>query len=211
MDTKSYNIGVFDDHPIITSGIQNILKEDPALNLVLIANEKAALLEQLATQLVDILILDVVTPDVSGLELFEEIHQKYPEIYIVAYTTLTSTILIENILLAGARAYINKRQSAQEVLEALRRVGANQMYLPAQYQFLLKTSRKNTIAIQLSKREKEVLRLILDGKLTKEIASILSISKNTVENHRAKLFKKLKVSNLAELIKQATQMGYVDI
>ncbi len=208
MEKTTYNIGVFDDHPIITDAVKTMLQGHPSLKLTIAANTKDDLLKQLSTNLPDAMILDVVAPDVNGLELYNELRILYPTLKLLAYTTLSSVILIENILMSGAQAYINKRQKSEEVITALLQVCKGGQYVPEQYSFLLKKSTKTENSIQLTKREQEVLELILDGKLSKEIAEILFISQNTVENHRTNLFKKFQVSNLAELIKQAARLGY---
>lgn len=208
METQLYNIGLFDDHPLMTDGLKTLLQTNEQFCIKLTNNSKETLLESLKNTPLDVLVLDVVAPDVNGLELFKIVANDYPNIKVIAYTTLTSVVLIENLLINGVKAYINKRQNSSEILAAILDVCHNKMYVPEQYQFLLKKERKITNPISLSTREQEVLDLILDGKLSKEIAELLSISKNTVENHRTNLFKKFQVSNLAELFKQAIRLGY---
>lgn len=209
MNAASIAIGIFDDHPIITDGMKGILGESDEFELTLVVNSKKDLFAELTEKIPRVLILDVVAPDVSGLDLFTEVREKYPDISLVAYTTLNSTILVENLLISGAHAYINKRQRPEEIREALREVCNGRKYVPEEFRFLLETINPLENPVNLTQREREILALVLDGKLSKEIADLLNISQNTVENHRANIFRKFEVSNLAELFKQAARLGYL--
>jgi len=208
MSEAQYSIGVFDDHPIITDSLNSIFEGDDFFCIKLISNKKEELFDKLKSISLDVLILDVIAPNINGLELFTSIGSNYPHIKIVAYTTLTSPILIENLLASGANAYINKRQKLTEVKAAILQVCEGKKYVPDQFSFLLKKREAKNKSVHLSRREQEILNLILDGKISKEIADMLFISKNTVENHRSNLFKKFQVKNLAELFKQAIRLGY---
>jgi len=201
-------IGIFDDHPILGAGLKAMLVEHTHLSVDFIALSREQLEDQLATNPPMILFCDVVAPGVEGLELFKYVTSSHPDIAVIAYTTLNSAILVENLLALGVRGYLNKRQSEAEVVAAIESVCAGQRSVPKQFDYLVKTSGAIT-AIDLSEREKQILREIVSGKLTKEIAASLNISKNTVENHRANLFRKLEVQNVAELLKKAMELGYL--
>ena len=207
--SASHSVFIFDDHPIITDGVRTLLSKHNSLVISGTANTKAELDESLKESQPDVLILDVVAPDVTGLELFKTVSLEYPRVKLVAYTTLSSTILIENLLINGAYAYINKRQEPDEICRAILQVCNGEKYVPDAFLHLLKRDTREENPVKLSQRELEILNLILDGKLSKEIATILSISQNTVENHRTNLFKKFRVSNLAELFRQSARLGYL--
>lgn len=150
----------------------------------------------------------MVAPNVIGLELFESISKQYPDIQIIAYSSLASPILVENLLTIGVKAYVNKKHPLSHLLKAIKCILDGRIYVPDDYAFLVKKSLFTEKRILLSRRETEVLELIQKGKLTKEIAAELYISKNTVNNHRVALFNKFDVGNMAELIRKAMQLGY---
>lgn len=204
-----YRIGIFDDHPIISAGLKEFLAKSGDFSIDLVANTRQSLIEQLAVTEVDVLLMDVVAPDVSGLELFKTIRIEFPAIKIVAYTTLASPILVENLLQNGVHGYLNKRQPPTEISAAILIVCSGRRYVPEEYEFLLERESSMPESVDLTPREKEILLLVLDGKLSKEIAALLDISQNTVENHRSNLFRKFEVNNLAELFKQAARLGYL--
>lgn len=201
--------GIFDDHPMTSKGLANfIVESDAKLNMVFNAQTKNQLLAELKSNPVDILILDIIAPDVDGLELFENIHKKYPDIGLIAYSSLNSAILIENLLAIGVLGFVNKKQAPEQMLLAIQRVNNGEIYLPDEYKNLSKGIREfqNT---RLSKRELEILKLIAKEMTSHEIAEMLFISLSTVENHRQNLFRKLEVKNIAGLIMMATRMGYI--
>ena len=207
MSAPTYTIGLFDDHPIVTDGMLSVLSGKPEFNVQLVANTREDLLEQLETTSLDVLILDVIAPNITGLDLFKTVRNTYPAIRIIAYTSLTSTILIDNLLITGVSGYINKRQPPAEIYAAVLRVCEGGIYVPDDYRHLLEgLLHKNPL--HLTQKEQEILKLILKGKISKEIAAGLKISQNTVENHRTSLFKKFEVTNLAELYRKSTGMGY---
>jgi DNA-binding NarL/FixJ family response regulator len=206
---SAYTIGVFDDHPVVTQGLKTLLAGDSKLQVSLVAHNSTELLDAIQKMPLDVLILDVIAPDVSGLELFQKIRTDFPRQKIVAYTTLSSPVLVENILLNGAKGYMNKRQSPEEIREALLKVCEGGRYVPEDYKHLLERRIPKGESVKITDREGEILSLILNGKTSKEIANQLSISLNTVENHRSNLFRKFEVKNVAELIRQATRLGFL--
>ena len=179
------------------------------LKISLVEHTRDGLINALPHCQLDVLIMDVVAPDVEGLELFKEVHQKFPEIAVLAYSTLKSPLLVENLLAIGVQGYVNKRQSESELLEALNTIVSGKTWVPEQYRHLaVRGGSTRTTPVELSAREQEIIRLILDGMLSKEIAHELGISQKTVENHRHRLFRKLEVNNVAELLKKAISLGY---
>lgn len=203
------SIGIFDDHPVLASGLRSMLEAHSLLKISLVEHTRDGLINALQQCPLDVLIMDVVAPDVEGLELFKEVHQKFPGIAVLAYSTLKSPVLVENLLAIGVQGYVNKRQPASELLDALNAIVSGNTWVPEQYRHLtVRSGTTPTTLVELSAREKEIIRLIVDGKLSKEIANELGISQKTVENHRHRLFRKLEVNNVAELLKKVLSLGY---
>ncbi len=208
MENGKHNIGIFDDHAVVATGLQASLEASGRFNVVLVADNVNQFLALLGEKRVDLALMDIVAPDISGLELFQKVRTSFPELPMVAYTSLASPMLVDNLLRTGVAGYVNKRQPVSDLIHALLQVFEGGIYVPQQFEFLVSKAQSPTKPFFLSSREVEILRFVMAGKLSKEIADELGISPNTVENHRANLFRKFNVNNVAEMVAQATQMGY---
>jgi len=205
---KTLKIAIADDHPIILRGISSLIMTEPACELLFTATGKNDLLGHLKNQEPDLLVLDVVMPGVSATELFGEIKDLYPSLMMIAYTSLSSDILVRSLFRDGVKGYVNKNDPPEELITAINTLREGGIYLPEQYGHLA-AKLSDTEALAISKREKEILLLISEQFTTTQIAEKLFISVNTVESHRKKLFEKFKVENLAGLIREAIKQGYI--
>ncbi len=200
-------LGIFDDHPAVGEALTRAFTERGA-QVSFFARTREQLLAQLGTERPDVLILDVVAEDIIGIELFRLIGERYPTLPLIAYTSLGSPLLVENLIRAGARGYVCKTEELDALCAAVRKVLQGKVHLPAEYAFL-NGQRMASDGITLSEREIEILRLIAREQTSKEIAERLSLSVNTVENHRQHIFSKLNVRNLAGLIVEGFRHGYL--
>jgi len=200
-------IGVFDAHPMVANGLESFLTSQK-MDVVFCCDSKTTLLSNLAKLKIDILILDVVATDIVGLELFELVRKNFSDLKLIAHTSLSSVLLVENLLYIGVKGYINKRQSPNELIDCIKKVYTNEIYLPKEYHSLTSNypSFKNNF---LSSREIEIVDLISKEHTSNEIAEKLFISPFTVENHRKTIFKKLEAKNLAGMIVAASNIGYI--
>lgn len=205
--TQKATLGIFDDHPLTSKGIAHFLTSETDVSILFIKSNKQDLLQQLETELPDVLMLDVLAPDVRGLELFETVLKKYPQLKVIAYTSLSGSILVENLLSLGVKAYVNKKQRPQDVMMAMNEVLNGQIYLPDDYSFLNKKAPESYNT--LSEREVEVLLLIAKEYTSSKIAEELNLSVNTIESHRKNIFKKLQVKNVAGMVMEAARLGYL--
>jgi DNA-binding NarL/FixJ family response regulator len=202
-------IGMFDDHPIIMDGLSGFLHNfKNQIEVVFIAENRGELLKRINFHDVDLLVMDVVAPEVNGLDLFQEVLEKYPSLKIIAYTSLKSTILVENLLSIGVKGFVNKSQKSKDILDAILSVCEDQIVVPEKYKFLTSKFRENQ-SISLTKREIEIIVLISQEATTQQIAEKLLVSTKTIENHKNNIFNKLEVKNAAGLILAATRMGYI--
>lgn len=200
-------IGLMDDHPAVLESVRSAL-ESPGTEVCWSCGHVSELEQQLEMCIPQVLVLDIITPDVSGIEVFEQVAAAYPEIRIIAYSSLGSPTLIQNLIEVGVRGYVNKRQPLEDLKAAVETVAGGEISLPVAYQRLQSRFRipeKNA----LSEREKDIMQMIADEFTSKEIADKLSISVNTVENHRKNIFGKLKAKNLAGAIVEAVRQGYI--
>lgn len=202
-------IGIVDDHQAIAGGISAELGGKAGYEVLFIVSDKDEIIDALRKTMPDVLIMDVVMPGSKGIETFKTVLASFPLLKIVAYTALNSPLIIEQLLKSGVRGYVGKAQPLHDLKEAVADVFYDRISLPDDYNFIRKKLKTGDGPEELSKREIEILMLIAAEKKTQEIADVLQISVNTVETHRKHLFEKLKVVNLAGLIKAGFDLGYL--
>lgn len=203
---------VIDDHPLVVQGIKAMLTEVGDMILIGSAQSAAEARALLPQHEIDVLILDISLPDSDGLKLCADLLRKYPDLKIIALTTYEEVSFVRAMLKAGARGYLFKTASSTEFFKAVRTVMQGETYLSeAVNQKLIAAALHQPSGSQLvpklTRREKEVLKLIIEEHTNQEIANLLSITVSTVETHRTHLCAKLKARNTAGLVKNAIQMG----
>jgi DNA-binding NarL/FixJ family response regulator len=160
---------------------------------------------------IDVILLDINLPDISGIDLCKKIHKEFPEIKILGISTFSERSYISRMIENGASGYLIKSASGDEIAEAIDTVLKGKMYLSVSMEHIAKplsiAPSENLPA--LTKREKEILQLISEGFTNNQIAEKLFISPLTVDSHRKNLLTKLNVNNTASLIKLAVQNGLI--
>lgn len=209
-------VAILDDHPLAISGLQNMLA---AADHIIVQNTfetGAALLSGLENELPDVLLLDVQLPDYKGHELAEIISKSYPSVRILAITSLDAPIHVKLMMQHGCKGYILKNIRVRSLINAIELVHNGESYLdPVIKEQMLqnvlhyKKSAANKTP-SLTKREKEILKLIVEEYTNQEIADKLFLSLRTVENHRFSLLQKLDVKNSIGLVRVAIQLGLVE-
>jgi DNA-binding NarL/FixJ family response regulator len=206
---KKIRLGIFDDHAFFVKGLTDFLdKHKDLISVLFIAHTREDLLKQLELQLPDVMLMDVLAPDVTGLELYVETLKKHKTLRILSYTSLRSVILVENLLELGVKGYVNKNQPPEDLLQGIRDVGAGLITVPHIYKDLIPEGQR-TVKNIFTEREFEIMQLLAKGDKAEKIAGELNVSLRTIENLKATLFKKLGVKSAAELIIVATRLGYL--
>lgn len=210
-----YRIVLADDHNILRDGIKHIIHGKPDLRVVGEASNGLDLLRLLKRQETDMVLLDISMPGMRGIEAAREIKITHPEIKIIILTMHNINKYIQLSLKAGADGYLFKETTIDELLDAITCVRNGKSYVSKSLskewtQEMIKLYQSGTKSQKeiLTTREKEVLKLIVEGKASKEIAKVLFISIHTVNNHRVNIIKKLKIKKPAELVKYAIKEGY---
>ena len=203
-------LAITDDQVIILNGLQKILADVPNIKITGIYHNGDELLEGLAIQQPDVLLLDIQMPGKSGIELAGIITKTYKQIKIVALTNIDVTAQIKKILQQGVMGYLLKDASPETIVKAIETVHNGEQYIQEELKQQLLSSLSSHSAKQIvTRREKEILQLIVDEFTNQEIADKLFLSLRTVENHRNNLLQKLDVKNTAGLVKVAIQEGLV--
>ncbi|MGB5944371.1 MAG: response regulator transcription factor [Leeuwenhoekiella sp.] len=207
------NIIVADHHPITTSGLRNILDEE--YEIVAVVNDAKDLNKTLEVKFPDLLILELELPNLKGLSTIKALRRDFPGIKILVYSMHAEEMYALSAIKAGAMGYIDKTADVKSVYFAIHQVKRGGIYLNEKLGKMLTTSESsNNIAYRykkLSSRETEVLTMLSDGKRNKDIADHLKINEKTVSTYKTRLLKKLDVSSLADLIKQARILQMSDL
>jgi DNA-binding NarL/FixJ family response regulator len=212
---STYRIVIADDHAMFREGIKSIINESENLKVVGEAPDGYILLRLLKKILADMVILDVSMPKLRGLEAAREIKRDFPEMKVLFLSMYKKWEYLRLAIEAGAEGYLLKEDTGFELIRAIDTIRNGQTYLSS---LLLKEAPEDLISIwrgkqslregPLTNREREILKLVGEGKTSREIATLLFISPNTVNNHRKNIKRKLNIQKNAELIKYAIQQGY---
>lgn len=203
------SVVLVDDHPVFRLGVRYMLEGQGDLKVVAEADSAGTARRVLRETHPDLLVLDLVLGDGSGLEILDELPALSPGTRTLVVSMLDELLYAERCLRAGACGYLMKSEAAREITTALQQIAAGDIYLghTATRRILRKLAAGTPGTADpvevLTNRELEVFQLLGSGKRTSEIAQDLAISPKTVESHQAKLKRKLGVSNATELLRVA--------
>jgi DNA-binding NarL/FixJ family response regulator len=204
------NVAIVDDQVIILNGLQKILADASHIHITNVFNHGDELLESLETTQPDVLLLDIQMPGKSGIELAGIISKKYPAVKMIALTNVDVLMQMKQMLQKGCLGYLLKDVSPEVLVKAIETVHRGEQFLHEDLKQQLLSSLSGQDNKQLiTRREKEILKLIVDEHTNQDIAGKLFLSLRTVENHRNNLLQKLSVKNTAGLVKVAIQEGLV--
>lgn len=211
-----YRIIIADDHMMFRQGIKRIIEETRDLAVVGEVNDGLELLKLLKTMTPDMVILDISMPNLRGIEATHEIKNTQPSIKVLILTMHKDKEHLFHAISAGAEGYLLKEDADTELFSAIKTIRLGGVYisplLSVQIADVLLERRSrdgvDAAAESLTIREREVLKLIAEGKSSKEMATLLCISIRTIHHHRANIMKKLKIRKTADLIKYAIRKGY---
>jgi DNA-binding NarL/FixJ family response regulator len=211
----SLDIVVVDDHRVVREGIRAILIRDPEFRVVGEADDGAGALRICQETNPALVLMDISLPGVNGIEATVQLVKQYPTIKVVILSMYDDERSVMGAIRAGARGFVLKQASSGEVLNALRVVARGGTYLSSAISSRLveRLQRGSLDAVEksplelLSPRELQVLRLVAEGKSSKEVATILKLEHSTIRSYRKTMMKKLGVSNLAGLIQVAVAAG----
>jgi two-component system NarL family response regulator len=195
-----------DDHALLRTGVANIINQEPDLQVVAQASNGLEAIAAYEQHRPDVTLLDLRMPVMEGVEAVRQIRARDPHARVIILTTYDTDDEISRALKAGAKAYVLKDISADQLIACIRDVLAGKTYLAPSAAAKLA---EGVTRVQLTPREMSTLRLMADGKANKEIANELAISERTVKTHLGHLFEKLGVTSRTEAIKVATKRGLV--
>ena len=206
-----------DDHALIRHGVKKMIEEDPSLKVVGEAADGLELIELLKTTPADLVILDISMPNLRGIEAIREARKICPQIKVLMLTMHKGEQYLCSSFGSGADGYLLKEDSDTELLPAIAKIRQGEFYISPN---LSSEFPEDVIASChrwreeagdiLTPRERQILQLVAEGVISRDIADKLEISKRTVEHHRANMMKKLNIKRVADLIKYAIGRGLSD-
>ena len=215
---SSYRIVLADDHVLLRQGLKRIIDEMAGMEVIGEADDGLKLLSLLKKVTPHMVVLDISMPNLRGLEAIHEIKNVYPDIKILMLTMHKEKEYIHQAVSAGADGYLLKEDADKELFSAIEKIRMGKMYLSpilsedlaGEWAGVRRGERMPSLEFEpLTTREREVIKLIAEGKSSKEVADLLFISARTVERHRANIMSKLKLKNTADMVKYAIQKKYI--
>ena len=205
----AYTIVLADDHAMFREGIKKIIERIEDTLISGEVNDGLELLELLKRSNPNLVILDISMPNLRGLEAIREIKRTYPQVKVLVLTMHKKKEFIRQALRDGADGFLLKEDAGGELIRAVQTVRNGGMYLsPLLSSLLMSLALEEERTEILTMRERAVLKLLAEGKRTKEIAEALYISPYTVRRHRSNIMEKLNTNSLADLVKYAISQNY---
>lgn len=193
-----------DDHPLMRSGIRNLLEAEPDINVVGEAANGAEALRLVEAVRPDVLLLDMEMPGMSGVEVARKIQALELPVYVLALSAYDDKAYVSGLLESGASGYITKEKPPQVIIEAVRAVAHGEG------RWFIQPVMRESKTFPVSLRERDVLKLMARGCSNQDISKQLFISENTVRNHVANIYGKLGVKTWREAVAWAWQSGLMD-
>lgn len=215
--SERIKVMVADDHAIVREGALRLLNAQPDMEVVGEAQNGHEVMEKAKALKPDVLVLDISLPGLTGLDLVPLLRSALPHTQIAVLSVHNNPAFVQQILSSGALAYVLKTSPTTELLSAIRAVYQGEFFLSAKVRAYVIDSylRRNPSAeevcsyARLTEREKQVFRLVAQGKTSRDIGEILFLSPRTVEKYRAGAMQKLNLKDLAGVIHYAIQHGIV--
>ena len=209
--SKTIRVMLVDDHAVVRSGLGAFLLVNKDMNLVGEAESGEDAIEKTSLLNPDVILMDLKMPGMGGVAAIRAIRQKYPEIRIIALTSYADEGLVQGALQAGAIGYLMKNVQAFELANAIRSAAVGRLTLsPEATEVLVQSATQPVIpGHDLTERERDVLKLMVDGKQNAEIAQELIISPSTVKYHIGNIYSKLGVDSRVAAVSLAIQRQLV--
>jgi len=208
-------LAIIDDHAVVLDGLKTMLSAFENLEVVHTTQSGRELLGYFQNNSTDVLLMDIQMPEISGIDLCKQITKLHEGVKVIAFSSFDDSNYVKQIFRSGAKGYLLKNSDKHTIVKAIETVMQGGEYMDETIQkILLQESitghRRSIFEVPLTKREKEILKLIAEGCSNQEVADKLFISLRTVETHRLNINQKLDVKNTAGLVKEAIKRGLID-
>jgi DNA-binding NarL/FixJ family response regulator len=207
-DSQKIRILTVDDHPILRQGIAALIQDESDMTLVAEAANGREAIQQFRTHRPDVTLMDLQMPEMNGLDALIAIRGEFPEARIIVLTTYTGDVQATRALKAGARAYLLKTSLHKELLDTIRAVHAGRKTLSPEVSFELAEHSAEEL---LSAAEVRVLRLIAEGNSNKEIATLISVTEDSIKGQVRNILSKLGAHDRTHAVTIGIKRGIIEL
>jgi len=204
---------IADDHPLIRNGLKQIISRESDIEVACEAANAVEVFDLINKNNIDVLILDISMPGMSGFEILDKLKQKLPKLPVLMLSALSEELYALKTLKAGASGFINKESAPEELVKAIRKVFSGGLFVSPYLAEKLASDFKNGIMRQphekLSKREFQIMCLIGSGKTVGEIANELFLNVRTISTYRARILNKMNLKNNSEITSFCMKEGFI--
>jgi len=198
-------IAIAEDHQALIDGMKAFLEYEADLSVIGEANNGDRLLDIVRSKKPNVVLTDIRMPIMDGISATRIIKKEFPECKVIAFSMFDKDEAITQMQQAGASGYILKNSSLKMVIEAIRAVHRGETFFDKSIKASAKTGVQEVL---LSRREKEIIKLVGEGKTSQEISELLFIGKTTVDTHRKNILKKLNLQGKSELMRYSVEKKY---
>ena len=201
---KTIKVLIVDDHAVLRAGLRTLLNLQPDIEVVAEAADGLEAVEKVTRFRPEVVLMDISLPGRDGLEVTKDLKKTHPGVKVLILTMHEDRRYLHSALKAGASGYVVKRAADTELIDAIRAVYRGDVFLhPSVARIVV----DEYLEQGLSEREREVLRLIAEGRTYKEMAELLALSVKTIESYRERIKEKLGLNTRAELVRYALERG----
>lgn len=205
-------IVIVDDHPIVLQGFKQLLDDQEQLQIVGVFEEGLPVESFLKNNPIDVVLMDISLPDINGVLLCKQVKTRFPKTVVLMISNRSERSIILEAIANGASGYLLKNASMNELLQCITQaMNGNIVFSNEVKEIISKPSSRDFDEMpKLTKREKEILRLLIEGKTSNKIADELFLSPFTVDTHRKNILHKFKTKNIVELVAKLHQIAYFE-
>ena len=218
MEGKKITVLLVDDHDILRGGLGAVLNNEPDIDVVAEANEGRSAIDMVNQHKPDVVVMDVSMPNLNGIDATSQICKQAPDTRVLGLSMHGESKFVSRMLEAGAKGYLTKNCTSEELVNAVRTVYSGKVYLSPKIAGVVVQdhvtpgkSNPSPSLEALSSREREVLQLLAECKTTKQVATMMHLSPKTIETHRSHIMAKLDIHSIAELTKFSLREGLTSL
>lgn len=211
MQRNTIQVALVDDHPVLMEGLKTLLLNNLDVDIAGCFVNGAGILSFIETHALDIVLLDIALPDINGITLCQKIKKKAPGTLVLFFSNHSERSMIMQAIQSGASGYLLKNASLEELRNGIHEALNGGIAFSKEVKEIISRPSKNELdgPPQLTRREKQIIKMLADGKTSVRIAEELSVSSLTVDTHRRNLMQKFGVKNTAELIREAMLQQFI--
>jgi DNA-binding NarL/FixJ family response regulator len=199
-----------DDHALVREGVGRLLEAEPDMRVIASFGEGNAAVRFAAREAPEVAILDISLPGANGIDVARRLRAVSPKTQLLMLSMHAQSEYVQQAIATGAAGYVLKECAGDEVAQAVRAVHAGQRYLSSRLSLPVIGAAEDPLE-RLSAREMEVLKLVVDGKSSNQVASLLGLSPKSIDTYRSRLMTKLDIENLPGLVKFAVRRGLTTV